>query len=210
MAQPFVSDHAPGHVLFPEYATLFDLISPEVQGLSDEQLDWQSDRWAWSTWSIRQQLSHMSSVFYVWLQQRWGDTLFPDGGIDITTMADVDENHAHTLPVILDALKGGIELARRVLEERSVGFLRRHTYARVGDRSLMVVLMGKAHRTGVTRIDEQTTHLSLEWTLRHIYFEQTTHLYNIQRLKRAQGLSTVVEVPRVGYWVVDGWDRSEP
>jgi hypothetical protein len=41
-------------------------------------------------------------------------------------------------------------------------------------------------------------------------FEETTHLYNIQRLKRAQGLSTIVEVPPVGYWVLDGWDRSEP
>ena len=46
--------------------------------------------------------------------------------------------------------------------------------------------------------------------MRHIYFEETTHLYNIQRLKKAQGLTAVVDVPRVGYWVVDGWDRSEP
>ncbi len=41
--------------------------------------------------------------------------------------------------------------------------------------------------------------MSLEATFRHMYFEETTHLYNIQRLKRAQGLATVVEVPRVGY-----------
>jgi hypothetical protein len=46
--------------------------------------------------------------------------------------------------------------------------------------------------------------------LRHLYFEEVTHLYNVQRLKRAQGLPTVVVVPRVGYWVLDGWDRSEP
>ena len=46
--------------------------------------------------------------------------------------------------------------------------------------------------------------------MRNIYFEETTHLYNIQRLKRAQGLATAVEVPRVGYWVVEGWDTSEP
>ncbi|MGH9879333.1 MAG: hypothetical protein ACRD5H_17015, partial [Nitrososphaerales archaeon] len=52
--------------------------------------------------------------------------------------------------------------------------------------------------------------MTIEATLRHIYFEETTHLYNIQRLKRAQGLVTIVEVPRVGYWVLDGWDRSEP
>jgi hypothetical protein len=52
--------------------------------------------------------------------------------------------------------------------------------------------------------------MTIEAILRHIYFEETTHLYNIQRLKRAQGLCTTVAVPRVGYWALDGWDRSEP
>jgi hypothetical protein len=51
--------------------------------------------------------------------------------------------------------------------------------------------------------------MTLEATVRHIYFEETTHLYNIQRLKRAQGLQAVAELPGVGYWVLDGWDRSE-
>ncbi len=45
--------------------------------------------------------------------------------------------------------------------------------------------------------------------LRHIYFEEITHLFNIQRLKRAQGLPTSTELPRVGYWALDGWDVSE-
>ncbi len=208
-----VPEDAPGSALFSEYATLFDLISQELQGLSDEQLDWQSDRWMWSTWSIRRQLSHMSSIFYYWLLQRWGDTLFPGGSSGVgeaTALAAMDESRYRSLPSILEALRGGIELAQRVLAERSVGFLRRHTYVRTGPRGPQMVLMGKAHLSGATRIDEQTAHLTLEWTLRHVYFEQTTHLYNIQRLKRAQGLSTVVEIPRVGYWVVDGWDRSEP
>ena len=44
--------------------------------------------------------------------------------------------------------------------------------------------------------------MTLEATIRHVYFEETTHLYNIQRLKRAQGLPTVVDIPRVGYWVL--------
>ena len=43
-----------------------------------------------------------------------------------------------------------------------------------------------------------------------MYFEFVTHLYNIQRLKRAQGLTAVVKLPGVGYWVLPGWDRSEP
>ena len=68
------------------------------------------------------------------------------------------------------------------------------------------------HTPAVLTLDVESSKvvMTIEATLRHIYFEETTHLYNIQRLKRAQGLSTIVEVPRVGYWVLDGWDRSEP
>ena len=51
--------------------------------------------------------------------------------------------------------------------------------------------------------------MNLEAMFRHIYFEETTHLFNIQRIKRAQGLATVSEIPKVGYWAVDGWDVSE-
>ena len=48
MTQQTVSEESPGSVLFPEYATLYDLISREVSGLSEAQLDWDSDRWEWS------------------------------------------------------------------------------------------------------------------------------------------------------------------
>ena len=72
-------------------------------------------------------------------------------------------------------------------------------------------LMIKAHSTGFTVTREPDKEImTLEASMRHIYFEEITHLYNIQRLKRAQGLPGVVDLPRVGYWVVDGWDRSEP
>ena len=42
-----------------------------------------------------------------------------------------------------------------------------------------------------------------------MYFELITHTFNIQRLKRAQGLETVVDLPWVGYYTLDGWDISE-
>jgi hypothetical protein len=48
----------------------------------------------------------------------------------------------------------------------------------------------------------------LEGTGRHLYFEALTHLYNIQRLKRAQGLSAGIDLPRVGYYVLPGWDND--
>ncbi len=48
------------------------------------------------------------------------------------------------------------------------------------------------------------------WSSVWEYFEIITHVYNIQRLKRAQGLSPAVEVPKECYWVLPEWDRSEP
>ena len=50
--------------------------------------------------------------------------------------------------------------------------------------------------------------VSLEGTGRHLYFEALTHLYNIQRLKRAPGLATCISLPRVGYYVLPGWDND--
>ena len=73
-----ISDGTMGIELFPEFNTLYDLLAPEVQGLTDEQLDWTSDEYDWAEWSIRNQISHMSSLIYRWLISRWGDVLFPD------------------------------------------------------------------------------------------------------------------------------------
>ena len=217
MTQPII-ETSPGSALFPEYDTLYDLIAAEVDGLSDAQLDFESDRWEWAAWSVRRQLSHMASLMYRWLILRWGDTLFPDGDHevdDVKGLADskydrrMDDEPVPELPVILKKLREGIDLVQRVLAERNVGFLRSHTYLQ--DQAPQWELMIKAHATGFTVTDDPAKEImTLEATMRHIYFEETTHLYNIQRLKRAQGLSAVVEVPEVGYWVVDGWDRSEP
>ena len=40
-----ITDDAPGTVLFPEYAELYELIAREVAGLTDAQLDFTSDQW---------------------------------------------------------------------------------------------------------------------------------------------------------------------
>lgn len=212
-----VSDTAPGSVLFPEYDTLYDLIALEVEGLTEAQLDFSSERWAWAEWSIRFQLSHVAYAMYSWLLVRWGKTLFPHGEHGIEDVPGLtasgfpqrlDAQRYAALPDLLQQLHGAITLAQRVLAERNVGFLRSQTLLR--DSPQHWRLMIQAHPTGVTPADVPDKLLmTLEATLRHMYFEATTHLFNIQRLKRAQGLPTVVEVPRVGYWVLDGWDRSE-
>lgn len=211
------ADDAPGSVLFPEYASLYNLIAAEVEGLTEEQLDFESDRWEWSRWSIRTQLSHMASVIYRWLAVRWGETLFPQGehGVEDLTVIEeaadrsLDSERRLEIDDIMARLDEGIKLAQRVLDRRSVGFMRSHTLFREGQASPESQLTMSAHKSGVTQTEGGSI-WTLEATMRHIYYEETTHLYNIQRLKRAQALPTVVEMPRVGYWVVDGWDRSEP
>ncbi len=218
MTQSSINESSPGSALFPEYESLHDLIAAEVTGLTDAQLDFESDKWAWSEWSIRRQLSHMASLLYRWMLVRWGDTLFPDGEHGVDDVEGVaassydrrlDERRYWELPAILGQLRGGVDLARKVMAERDVGFLRGHSIPH--QRSPQWVLMHKAHPTGIMPAsDAEQGTITLEATFRHMYFEETTHLYNIQRLKRAQGLQATVDVPRVGYWVLEGWDRSEP
>ena len=212
-----ITDESPGSALFPEYDTLYELIANEVEGLTDEQLDWTSHDYGWAEWSIRVQLSHMASLIYRWLILRWGDVTFPDGehGVeDVDGLAAspfdrrMDETKYYDLPVILSKLQEGIDLTRRVLSERNVGFLRAHSVTVTLNESWG--LMIKAHPTAVTPTeDPSTVNMQMEGSIRHVYFEEITHLFNIQRLKRAQGLSTVSNLPRVGYWALDGWDISE-
>ena len=212
-----VPDHAPGSALFPEFAALYNLIANEVSGLSDARLDWTSADYGWAEWSIRAQLSHMASLIYRWLIIRWGDTLFPDGDHGVEDVEGLgaspfdrrmDDTKYRDLPVILDKLREGIDLARRVLAERDVEFLRAHSLTQ--DLSGGWALMLRAHPSGVRATDTPNrVEMLLEGTFRHIYFEEVTHLFNIQRLKRAQGLEAASDLPEVGYWTLDGWDVSE-
>ena len=58
--------------------------------------------------------------------------------------------------------------------------------------------------------DPPQWHVKVGAVMRHMYYELITHLYNIQRLKRAQGLQAKVPLPEAGYWMLPAWDRSEP
>lgn len=215
-SQP-VTDQSPGSALFPEFDSLYELIAREVEGLTDEQLDWTSEEYGWAEWSIRVQLSHMASLIYRWMILRWGDVTFPNGdhGVeDVTALADspfdrrMDDTKYYDLPVILSKLREGIDLTRGVLADRDVAFLRAHaiTVSLSGGWGTMI----KAHPTAITPTGEaNTVTMQLEGSVRHVYFEEITHLFNIQRLKRAQGLPAVSDLPRVGYWILDGWDVSE-
>ena len=106
-------------------------------------------------------------------------------------------------------LETWINLSIKILNEKTEEYLKSRT---VGSPPTPQWLsMSKAHPRGVTAEgDPASRTMTLEATFRHIYFEETTHLFNIQRLKKAQNLDTKVAIPKVGYWMLDGWDRSDP
>jgi hypothetical protein len=57
MAQSQLSDDAPATMLFPQFeSALYNMITTEIAGLTEEQLDFESARWKWSEWSIRRNL----------------------------------------------------------------------------------------------------------------------------------------------------------
>ena len=215
-----MSDSAPATALLPELESeLYRMISAEVEGLSDEQLDFESDRWEWSKWSIRRNLSHVASGDYRWLLLRWGPQLFPEGLPDIADLDNImnspydrrlDENVYWEVSSILAVLRRGLELCHSVLAGETVGTSRSKELK--FDDSGNWAVFAQAHPRGIRwdPDDPSQVYITLEATLRHRYFEHTTHLYNIQRLKRAQGLSPRVEIPFEGYFALPTWDRSEP
>ena len=220
MAELELPDDAPATALFPQFESqLYHMISTEVDDLTDTQLDFDSDKWEWSKWSIRRNLSHMAGGQFRWLLLRWGQQLFPEGLpyeedldslISPSQYRGLDETHYWELDAILAKLRQSLELSHRVLSKETVGSLR--TKEIKTDNTPQWQWFSQAHPRGMRADSEDPSqgYITLEATFRHRYFEFTTHLYNIQRLKRAQGLTSKVEIPFVGYWALPGWDRSEP
>ena len=129
-----LSADAPATDLFPQFGDqLYEMISSEVHGLTDEQLDFETDRWEWSKWSIRRNLSHMASGDMRWLWLRWGTELFPGGlpaGLDIDAIIEspndrrLDESRYWALDDILGVLRQGLDFARSVLSGETVASMR--------------------------------------------------------------------------------------
>ena len=222
MAQQPLSDSAPGIQVFPQFAHLYDMVAPEVEGLTDAQLDWDSDRWEWAKWNIRRQVSHMASFIPGWLLRQWGKELFPQGFEELgelnelvpvspaPTVRWLDETKYQDMPTILGRLDKALQLARYVLARETLGSMRQKEIPRPNTPPHWPQFV-KAHPTGVRwhPTEHLFTYITLEATFRHLYFEVITHLYNVQRLKRAQGLTATVEIPYEGYWALPDWDRSE-
>ena len=211
---------APATNLFPQFNDqLYQMISVEVQDLTDAQLDFESDRWEWSKWSIRRNLSHMASGDFRWFWTRWGEELFPEGlanSREIEALLDspydrrLDESKFWAVDDILGILRKGLDFAWSVLSSETVGSMRSREIESA-DNELWSGIR-QANYTGIRLKPNHTgrIYISLEATFRHRYFEHITHLYNVQRLKRAQGLAPVADIPMEGYLALPTWDLSQP
>ena len=221
MAERPMADDRPATALFPQFESrLYEMTATEVRGLNEQQMDWLSDRWEWSKWSIRLQVSHMGLFVPNWLVRRWGEQLFPQGLSELGELAEwtqspdgpwLDQEMYWDMPALLEKVNHGMRLAHYVLARETVRSLRRKELL-WPNTSASWRLSSQAHPTGFRwdPTDPTSSYITLEATLRHLYFEAITHLYNIQRLKRAQGLGVSVEIPFEGYHALPDWDRSEP
>ena len=206
--------------LFPDYWRLDSLVRAEVVELSDEVLDWTSDRWGWSGWSIRQQASHMASVPMRWLIGVWGDQLYGDElpmtperyATFTSTKSDrrLDDRLFFEIEDILGALEEVVDHAKNVLvattieRARSVFVIRRMTDQWEAMRSV--------HPDGISEnpANGEMTRMDLVATFRHIQNEFYTHLFNIQRAKIALGIEPIIRLPDAGYHTADEWDSGVP
>ena len=206
--------------LFPQFETeLYRLITTEVDGLRESQLDFESERWEWSKWSIRRNLSHVASGDFRWFLIRWGPQLFPNGlpevgDPDILSSPRydrrLDEDQYWDVDDIKGKLRDGLAMCWSILSGETVGSLRSKELEMSGGGAW--ANYPQLYPRGLRQVpgDPSLFYVTLEATFQHRYYEHITHLYNIQRLKRAQGLEAVVEVPFEGYWALPEWDRSEP
>jgi hypothetical protein len=224
MPSDAISDDSPATLAFPQFESeLYRGAASEVSGLTDAQLDFESDKWGWSGWSIRRQLSHMASGNFRWFWARWGLQMFPGGApLDVPNPEEtnslarskydrrLDEDLYWDVDAILEKLRLGLSLGQAILSNETVGSLRTKEFEFADDGAWPH--MYNIHGAGLRRDTEVTTKIwfRLDMIFRHRYYEHITHLYNIQRIKLAQGLTTVAEIPIEGYMTLAGWDMSTP
>ena len=121
----------------------------------------------------------------------------------------LDEERWWQIDQILEKLDQALEMMRDMLSRETVGSINEKTleletpvfYDRIADR-YPGTLMQDPDNPSVWI-------MTLEGNLHHSEGELVTHLYNVQRLKRAQSLEAKVTLPRIGYWTLPDWDRSE-
>jgi hypothetical protein len=203
----------PSIVLWPDYQEFYRWLCQEVESLTDQELDFDSpdptQEWMW--WSIRRQVSHMAWDLLMVMYRRCHQFLWPDGNIPTPIRWEdhrlgsmqydrvLDEHLFWQLDVLLDKVKLGVDWATQVVTTVPVATLRATMSRHRGTPFWQQVIQVLPRGAWIDPHDANFIYYTLEGSLWMLYYEVLTHLYTIQRLKRAQGLEPGCVLPRVGY-----------
>ncbi|MDP6084839.1 MAG: hypothetical protein QGF68_02120 [Nitrospinota bacterium] len=216
-----MTEDALGATLFPDYPKIPGWYAREVEGLTDAQLDFTDERVEWMKWGVRRQLSHAAFVHFHWLVNQWAPQVFgpddemPDFDAEACASRDrrFDEETHRTPDRLLFRMEEGVSLVRLILGRETIREMRRKELDRVvepgarypsGDSVLDFWRVAERINPDI-RVDPKNENrflINLVGMMRQMYLECLIHLYTIQRLKRAQGLEAVVEIPREGYMLL--------
>ena len=198
----------------PHYRHVLDWAQQETDGLTHRQLDFDNSapdkEWMW--WSPRRQVSHMAWDALIFPWRRCSDLLWPDEAVP----APIDWRHHHLgsggaydrvldenvfweLPELYEKLELGVSWLERVVTEQSIDQLRSNVKSVRGTYFWRYVIGTLPRGAGPDPDRAGFIRYDLEGSLWMVFYELLTHVRTIQRLKSAQGLTPVVELPRVGY-----------
>jgi len=211
-------------VVWPDYGEFYDWLCQEVAGLRDEHLDFdnQDPTQEWMWWSIRRQVSHMAWDLLLIMRRRCHMFLWPQGNIPrpidweahrLSSMQfdrRLDETLYWDMATLLDKVKLGVEWATQVVRTVPVDTLRATQSRHRGTPFWRHVMQVIPRGVWIDAQDPTQIHYTLEASLWMLYWEVLTHLYTIQRLKRAQGLAVQVTLPQVGYLTLPEYTGDTP
>lgn len=209
-------------IRMPNYGELYDWLCQEVEGLSDAQLDFDSQEQEWMWWSIRRQVSHMAWVSLVFPHRRCHMFLWPDGDIPspinwtdhhIKTMKfdrRLDETLYWDVPTLLDKFKLGLDWLTEVVTTVPIVKLRATESVHRGTPFWRHVIQVLPRGAWLDAQDPNLIHYTLEASLWMVYWEILAHIYTIQRLKRAQELPLRLTLPMVGYLTLPEYRGETP
>ncbi len=198
----------------PPYRRLIDWLEREVDGLTDEQLDFDNlspdTEWMW--WSIRRQVSHIAWDALVFTHRRCAGLLWPDGnepepvvwkhhhlGPEMKYDRVLDEDLYWEVPDLIAKMAVGIGWLEEVVQNNTIETLRADVTSVRGTYFWEYAISTLARGAGPDPERPGFLSYTLEGSLWMVFYEQLTHIRTIQRLKIHQGLEPAQTLPRVGY-----------